>query len=189
MIDHSPSSILRVFHSWAAVRALVIFALLFLQTGCVHTILDPEYFQKLAATRTDCTGKEIVGVWVGQYVMVQSVFKETLLLRADGTGLTRAAYVADPTKADHPTWWFKNVTWKYEGGGTWQVETRSREHPSASPQMATVRYNGRDLLWDSGSGFRYLLVYVPAGDESAVEEYLSTRKSNFWSESLSPIDR
>jgi len=145
--------------------------------------IDMEYSQKLAAARTDCSGREIIGVWVAQ---LKDGFggwavskKMVLLIRPSGTGIWRLNNLNWP------------VTWTYAGSGVWQGEASLH----GLTRSLTMRYNGTELLlrqWDvafdsnvnkfgitaaeSSLTIKLNIVFVAAEDETAIDEHLRVRR-------------
>jgi hypothetical protein len=139
--------------------------MLFCVSGCATT--DLEYSQKIATARTDCTGKEIIGVWVSQLnKSSRLLIKAVLLVRPDGTGILRI------NREEWP------MSWTYAGSGLWQGSATT---PLSHTTVALVfRYNGPDLLlqYHAVAPFPELncLVFVQADDAATVEEHLSKRR-------------
>jgi hypothetical protein len=148
---------------WRRHLLLLAPVLLFGLSNCALTITDTEYFQRLLQARTDCSGQDIVGVWVSKMVRGRSNWKSTLLIRPDGTGVLRCAGRDS------------NLTWSYEDTGIWH-------HRQSQPRRAgPLRYDGQCLLMESrvlegNAGGDIYFVFVRAEDEAAVEAHLRARQ-------------
>ncbi|WP_395744767.1 hypothetical protein [Prosthecobacter sp.] len=124
--------------------------------SCTH--IDMEYARRLPNARTDCTGNEIVGVWVSQPSYARKSRRYTLLLRPDGTGIGRDT--SDVFRE-------RRITWQYTGRGVWQHQQGPRSGP--------IHYDGQCLLLESRALDATHDVYVRADDEAAVEKHLNRR--------------
>ncbi|MCE9518218.1 MAG: hypothetical protein K8R87_01410 [Verrucomicrobia bacterium] len=133
--------------------------------------------QKLPQSRTDWTGREIVGVWVSKFDQVAfGGLHFTLLLRPDGTGLMRERGGAQ-VRATY------DVKWRYAGGGLWKGIRKVQ--PGNDPWLGyqtplEIHYTGKELLVEFEKSSAVLgkprAVFVPADDTSAVDEHLRKRQ-------------
>lgn len=123
--------------------------------------------------RTDCTGREIVGIWVSKFHHIISM-RRTLLFRPDGTGRERGKGGNTVMEAD--------LRWRYDGGGVWSGSGTLLNSPVAgyyNPSF-TLRYTGSELVREMSYATPVGTttergVFVRAEDEAAVEQHLKGR--------------
>lgn len=134
-------------------------------TGC--TTSDPEYSRQILQARTNCKANDIVGVWISRTNVdpFDPPFRQTLLIRPDGTGLLRLK---------QNMFLVCNVTWSYCGNGLWQGEARDVES-AGNVQKFTIHLTDHKLLWRSSFALGLESIFVPSDDEHEVEEHLKAR--------------
>jgi hypothetical protein len=171
-IAAAPTGRVNSWKGWLAALAGLLLSLAV--AGCVSpTPTDPEYRTKLAMARTDCTGREIVGIWVSKFHHIISM-RRTLLFRPDGTGRERGKGAGTIMEAD--------LRWRYEGGGVWSGSGTLLNSPVPgyyNPTF-TIRYTGselvRELSYNTPVGTTTERgVFVRASDEAAVDDHLRKR--------------
>ena len=154
--------------------AVLALAVLLCVSGCTT---DPEYSQKLAAARTDCTGKEIVGIWVSKSSVGMGVAcYTTVLFRPDGTGRLRSKVTGQiPGKAVPLD--VRSLTWRYVGNGSWQSQVEAL--PNAWGYIMDIRYTGENLVVEekelTGSTAFQKMLFVRADSQTSVDDYLQKR--------------
>ena len=142
-------------------------AVMFCVSGC--TITDPEYSQKLAAARTDCTGKEIVGIWISKLSALGDTSRTTVLFRPDGTGRMRWKFQPRNSETyDQP------LTWRYVGNGSWQSQVE--KVPDMNGFDMDIRYTGDNLMVEQKCPtLVQQKVFVRANDQTVADEYANKK--------------
>lgn len=144
-------------------------------SGCVPPT-DFEYDQKVAASRMDCKGDEIVGVWVSLSKGGMSGDlrdkKMTLLIRSDGSGMQKL----HRENGDDSLVSFRC---QYRGYGNWSgtmddgasvrfFYTTGGELAMATEKDAFMRHGNNAI--------RNYYVCVRASDAAAVDQHLRARQ-------------
>ena len=108
-------------------------SVLFCASGC--TLSDQEYSQKTAAARSNCTGKELIGIWVSKLNSWGNSAKTVLLIRPNGTGILRMNGGESA------------FNWTYGGSGLWHgVARREASEADAKPISPGIEAEAADSL-------------------------------------------
>lgn len=135
---------------------------------------DPRYDSLKSNANPNPTPNAIVGMWYGELGSVanNATSTSTLLIRSNGTMVTRAKSKSDDTAAPG------NYTWKYAGNGCWNVQPADDSLDSILTD--TLQISGKCLIrhvhvaqWNGADMY---FVYVRADDDDAVSKERSRHK-------------
>ena len=144
---------------------------------------DSEYSLRTAVARTDCTGNEIVGVWVSKLTTNPLIdLRQTIMFKPDGSG--RARIKTSPLNFGQVLEW--DLRWRYVGGGKWEATAKRFGASQSTPPRRmepsfSVQWTGNELLAEMrmrsplGNTNTSQSIYVPADNASAVEAHLKSR--------------